>query len=57
MSVQAGYFKIKIVPGELRVATHQGLKVRFRGRSEKFEDSFGDGFLMRHEASSMEGTN
>jgi hypothetical protein len=53
MPVQAGDFRIELVPGKFRVTTHQGLKVTFRGRSEKFEDSFGDGFLVRHKDSSL----
>lgn len=48
VAVQARHFKIKLVPREFRVTSHQSLKVTFRGTSEKFEDSFGDGFLLRH---------
>ena len=33
--VQAGHFKIELVPGEFRVASHQGFKVTFRRTSEK----------------------
>jgi hypothetical protein len=50
VAVQAGHFKIELIPGEFRVASYQGLKVTFRGASEKFEDSISDGFLLRHQA-------
>src|SRR5262245_40350454 len=55
MPMQPGYFKIKIVPSEFRVAPHEGLKVTFRGSSEKFENSISDGPWCRHEASFLLG--
>ena len=51
MAVQAGHFKIELIPGEFRVMSHQGLKVTFTGTSEKFEDSLSDEILPRHLAS------
>ncbi len=43
VAVQARHFEIEIVPGELGVASHQGVEVTIRGSSEKFEDAFSDG--------------
>ena len=51
VAVQAGYFKIEIVPCEFGIASHQGLEVTFRARLQKFKDPFRDRFLWRHEAS------
>jgi hypothetical protein len=57
VAVQAGHFKIELIPGEFRVTSYQGLKVTFRGASEKFEDSISDGFLLRHQAFLLPITN
>jgi hypothetical protein len=48
VAVQAGYFKIELIPGEFRVTSHQGLEVTVRDTSEKCEDLLGNGFLLRH---------
>jgi hypothetical protein len=43
---QAGDCQIELVPGEFRVASHQGFELTFRGASEEFEDSVGNGLLL-----------
>jgi hypothetical protein len=44
--VQASHFEIELVPGEFRVASHQGLEFTFRGALEEFEESVGNGLLL-----------
>src|SRR4026207_2528334 len=56
VAVQAGHFKIELIPGEFRVTGHQGLEVTIRNTLEKLEDLLGNGFLLRHQLPPRDNT-